>query len=770
MSERTMKKGNPSTGDIGRQWHRQVAMSGLVACLLICVPAHAQDAHASAADLLQQAQALRDAQQWEAALQRYREGMQQFPNDPSFAWGEIYALADGGQPEQAVMLAEQALAHAPDDPDALLVMAYAQLRHRGVYASLEYVDRAVQHAGNRGYVVREYLLALQRAHMADAALTIAQRHPQLLSQERIWELQADAIAQRVRFADLPVRSEAERFAIADRALAQYEQLLDQLQQAGQARQSIHQRARIDRLQVLHARYYMRELVQEYESLLGEGTDIPVYALPQVASAYLYVRQPEQSAQIYEQLIASGYLRENPVKRLQQDQGLLYAYADQGNTALAQHMAPVLASQYQPWLYMKGEKRQIPNASYLDAQHLVTMMDLYANATVQAQQRLQRMVELAPNNNNLRTDLAQLYRARGWPRLAEQELQIAQTYTPRALNVEIGQGFTALELQEWQQARALSADTLARFPEDLRSQRLARLWDVHNMAKFQLTGYKSLSDNNPASGGRDVGIEATVYSQPLADNWRVFAGAGHRSARFVEGKGRHNFARLGLEWRSRDWTMAGEVVDHHFGHGNRTGMGLRIDYSINDIWSVQAGGQWRSRDTNVRALHHNITSNELSVGVRWRPSERSAWQLTATPSDFSDGNRRWDVLLAGQQRLWTRPTWFVDGGLEVFATRNRRSDVPYYSPRREYSVLPSLSLHHTLKRRYETAWTQHLGIGAGVLHQHGFGSGAITSVSYGQRFQTNDVLELGATLSHLSRPYDGKREREWRLVFDMTVRF
>lgn len=111
-------------------------------------------------------------------------------------------------------------------------MAYAQLRQHGVFASLEYVDRAMAEAGERSYVVREYVLALQRAHQPEAALRIAQQYPGLLSPMQHWELQADALAFSVRFADLSTRSEEERFAIADRTLQQYRQLLTQLQYAG----------------------------------------------------------------------------------------------------------------------------------------------------------------------------------------------------------------------------------------------------------------------------------------------------------------------------------------------------------------------------------------------------------------------------------------------------------------------------------------------------------------------------------------------------------
>lgn len=745
-----------------------------LAVLLLIQPATGLAAtadHPALETLLANAQSWRDAQAWPQALAALRLGQQQFPQEVAFQLGEIYVLTDAGHTEQAIALAAQLLQRHPEHIDALRAMGYAQLRHEGVFASLEYMDRAqLLAAGARPDVLRDYIRALQRAQMSAAALEIAQRYPGLLDIASVHELQADALAERVRSANLPTRSEAERFSVADMALAQYQALFAQWQKDGDASHAIQQRVRMDRLQALHARFDMDELIQEYEALVAEGVEVPNYALGPVAAAYLYLRKPEQSAPIYQRLIASGYMRSDAASRQNQDFGLLYAYADQGDVATSQQEAQRLQADYPQWRYVEGDQAHIPNAAFLDAHHTATMMDFYASAIPQAQHNLEQMVRAAPNNSNLRTDLVWLYRSRGWPRKAEQELKVAEAYDARGLGVEVGQGLTALDLQEWHQAKALSADMQMRFPEDRRSQRLARLWQVHNMAALQVNGYKGLSDNNPVSGGRDFGLEATLYSPPLAYHWRLLAGAGHRRATFDNSQGEHHFGRVGLEWRSRDWSVMGEVASNQFGHGNRSSTALTVDYSISDAWSVHVGAQQRARDTSLDALRNNVTSNRVDLGLQWRQSERRAWHLSITPSDFSDGNRRWDILLMGQERLWTRPTWFIDAGVELFTTRNRRSNVSYYSPRQESSVLPTLTWNHTIHQRYETVWTQQASLGIGSVQQSGYGADLVHSLSYGQRYKSNDTLELGGTLSTLSRPYDGRREREWRLVFDMTFRF
>src|SRR3546814_10832245 len=90
--------------------------------------------------------------------------------------------------------------------------------------------------------------------------------------------------------------------------------------------------------------------------------------------------------------------------------------------------------------------------------------------------------------------------------------------------------------------------VARFPESWRARRLNRLWRVHKKAEFQLRSEFGFGGGNPLTGNRDRGVEAVFYSPPLAYDWRVFAGAGHASGRFEEGKGEHDSAFAGIEYR------------------------------------------------------------------------------------------------------------------------------------------------------------------------------------------------------------------------------
>ncbi|MFM2535353.1 hypothetical protein ACI50P_21920 [Escherichia coli] len=53
---------------------------------------------------------------------------------------------------------------------------------------------------------------------------------------------------------------------------------------------------------------------------------------------------------------------------------------------------------------------------------------------------------------------------------------------------------------------------------------------------------------------------------------------------------------------------------------------------------------------------------------------------------------------------------------------------------------------------------------------GDSGGQSTQLGYGQRISWNDVIDAGATLRWEKRPYDGDREHNLYVEFDMTFRF
>ncbi len=728
-------------------------------------------AHMPPAALSAVARANRDTQHWSQALALYRQGKQRFPRHSTFALGEVMVLADSGQTSQAKNTAQSLVNKAPRNSAYRLALEYVEQSMHSPYAALHEADEAVRLAPKNTSATRRYILALQQAGLPGPALRVAREHPELLKAAELRRLQGDYAAQLTRLADTPTRQESERFVIADRALAQYDRLIPAWQSLGPAAHDDLLRARIDRLRALHARMRMKDIVTEYEALRAEGVTIPQYALGDVAAAYLHLHQPEIARDLYRQIESDPATKNDSAdQRLNDQTGLFYALMESESYDDANRVINAARRGQKTWRHYKGLPEPVPNDLKVSVEQAAAMGRYYANDTEGAQRRLSELVKLAPANVGLRTSLAAVDRGRDQPRRAERELKIAETQAPRNLTVESEQGFTAMNLQEWRQAEQLTRDTLARNPQDTSIQLLAREWIVHNKAELRVSGYSNQTSNSPVAGNGDFGIDTVLYSAPIDYNWRVFGGGGYANGNFDEGHANYRWLRTGVQWRGRDATVEAEASTNSYGFGVKPGVRLTGTYDLNDHWQIGGSGEIMARATPLRALMNNISSNSASVFARWRANERREWKIAFTPSHFSDGNNRYELDINGRERLYTAPRFKVDLEVNVSASNNSKQDAPYFNPRSDLTVLPTLNLTQVLYRHYDTELEQKIMLGAGTYTQKGFGTGAIGSIGYGLTYRSNKVFEVGASITGVSRPYDGARERDIQFVLNMTYRF
>jgi biofilm PGA synthesis protein PgaA len=182
---------------------------------------------------------------------------------------------------------------------------------------------------------------------------------------------------------------------------------------------------------------------------------------------------------------------------------------------------------------------------------------------------------------------------------------------------------------------------------------------------------------------------------------VFVGAGYATGDFAEGTGTDRFQRVGLERRTRDMSLEAEVSNHDYGYGAKQGARIAIARDINDHWQYGGSFAYLSAETPLRALNSDIKANGGNAFIRWRANESREWRLSVSPSHFSDGNNRVEALLTGREGVYSAPNVQVDAGLEVGTSHNSKSeDVPYFNPKSDFSVMPTVNVNHVLYHRYE----------------------------------------------------------------------
>ena len=680
------------------------------------------------------ARSYRNLKRWDSATDLYRRALAIDPQNPDLQLGLALTQADAGKPDEAVSRAKALVAAKPDDPMRRLALGYALTRANNPHEALFEYDQAFTRAGShKPEVAREYIYALQRARLPEPALRLARLQPGLIDRGVQRRLEGDVAAERVRLADMASRSEKDRFVIADRALVDYDKLLATWTPVAEAHEDVL-RWRIDRMGALNARARRAEVIAEYQKLVAEGVGIPTYALRWVASSYLEQREPEIAIDLYRRVLTAPDA--DPADRFEDSTALYYALLESERSEEARALAEDLAKSQPSRVELKGMPIGNPNDEWMDAQQLAAQAGTYGADLPSAEARLNDLVYQGPGNIGLRLAQADMYQARDWSRRSENLLKEVEATTPRSRDLEIAQARAAMDLQEWRQMDALTDDVVARYPENAHVKRLQRQREVHDMAELRIEAYTGKSfgggngDAGAVTGSRDFGIETLLYSPPIDEDWRLFGGAGYATGDFEEGTGHHRWQRLGVERRTRDMTLEAEVSNHSYGSGDKQGARVAVARDINDHWQYGGSLDYLSADTPLRALNSGIRANGGSGFVRWRANESREWRLAVSPSHFSDGNNRLEAVLTGREGLYSAPRLQVELGLEVAASRNSGSnEVPYFNPKSDFTVMPTVTANHVLYRRYETTWSQQFQAGAGTYSQRDHSTGAMGCLLY-----------------------------------------
>jgi biofilm PGA synthesis protein PgaA len=715
------------------------------------------------------ARSYRGLGRWREAAALFGRGRQQSPGNPAFAAGEVRSLVDGGEAARARALADEVLRQRGERLEVLLAAGYAADALSGPIEALRYVDRALKLAPDSREARADRILAIERMGAPRVALRLLERQPDLLSPADRRRIEGSAAAALVRWDEIEPASDAERFAAADRSIAELDARIAQWSaEGGDAARRDIQRARLDRMVALHDRQRMREVIEEYEAFRRDGVEVPNYVLGPVADAYSYLGRPEAARDLFRQALTAD--PKNFGLRL----GLFYAYSDLEEFDAALREADALVASQDPWIRLKGSAAPVPNLARVTADVAAANARLYADDLPGAERRFAALAEAAPRNVRFHAGLAHVYAARGWPRRAAEEYEIARALKQREdASVEAGQAANNLGLREYRTAEAQIADLTRRYPENREVQRLARDWQALNMAELRVSAERSLRPGGASAQGSGVGsglaLRAELYSPPIAYNWRAFAGETIAHERVSEGNITLRWTYGGVEYRGRDVVASLEAGAARYGAERGTARAA-VTWTPGDHWEIGGALEKFTRDTPIRALKNGVTADAASLGAVYRVSEQRDFRWGATLVDFSDGNRRTALSGRYRERLLTLPRFRVDAVAGLYASHNTKDNVAYFSPANDGSFAPEIDLSHVLYRRDGIVYEHRLALSPGLYWQERFGARPVGALRYDHRFRSGDRVDAGVGVALGRQSYDGQYETSLALLFDATVRF
>lgn len=706
--------------------------------------------------------AYRNLQRWDFSASVLALAIEKDPSQSEWYLNAAGALADGGQYELAREKMAQFEARFPTQKvPALLNRVYIERAAKKPIDALIHAQNALTLAPNDRQVQTVLLASLRNAGLAERALSMVEKNQwDWLEAPTRRGLQMDYAAEMVRVSTTATSAEAARFEVANRALAYYAQILAQWQQAtpdAQLPADVH-RARLDRLIPLMYTKNATQVLAEYAELKAQDPVLPDYALLNVASAMLQLRQPAQALELYKG-IESRTKSVAPELYEAAQLGVFYGLIETEQQDKARAYADEYFAEQPPFRHIAGGTLPVPNPRWSEAQRESSSADLYADRLAAAQEEQKAQLALGPGDAHNRMALASTYRNRGLLRHSAQELRIAQANeNPSAGALMIEQAGVALQLRDWQTAKALTMDVAERFPEDPQALRALREWRLSQKAELNMGVQWSDSNSPTALGEGAMRYNVLVYSAPIQYDWRLFVGGDRSSGRYEEGYGQFNQVRGGVQWRLRDTDAALEISTIRSSGRSYTGLRIEGNHQFDDHWQISADAARNSAQVPLRALRAGVTANEANVGVKWQAHESTGVKVSAGWMNYSDGNHRLSWMIDGYQRLLTRNRFQLDANLSLYTSSNSHPGGPYFAPSRDWSVLPGLTARHLIWREYERVWRQELSASVGTYHQRNFGSGAYQELRYGQKLRWNDTTEFGFQTGLTWRPYDGIRER------------
>ncbi|MDO5504801.1 MAG: poly-beta-1,6 N-acetyl-D-glucosamine export porin PgaA [Pseudoxanthomonas suwonensis] len=673
----------------------------------------------------------------------------------------------------SAMSAEPARSHAgsntaasDDALDTLLARA-AEHRDAGDWlAALAIYERLRQAFPADDAIHRLRVMTLADLGSAGLAWQLYRERPGAFTADDAARLEHDLLARKVGWSEVRMDSPAQSQRAVHAALEQVQSHLGARNPAEGGHDDL--RVRMDEVYALNASARHSEAVSAYRQLLAEGVELPPYVLAKVGDSLLASREPREAAGVLEQAIALN--PDDHAARLL----LAYAYLESERHHDARALLRGIAAANPPWRVEDGAASPHQNWRRYDADTNLALIHGYGNDLPFAQQQLETMAGIAPNNSGLQSSLGQVYQMRGWPDRGLERQRMARTLDPDSIAARVGILEGLIALRRFDQAREHRDALLSAFGDNTQVRRASRYWDAYRgwRGHALTSGGRNRKPGDtagaPAFGNREGLGEVLVESPLLADRWRFSGALSDRHADFLGNRVHARHGAIGLRYThdAVDLLVQGFRFHDRWASGN--GIAAALDWRISD--TVDAGLRIARKDplASLQARASGITGDSVQASLAWSPTERSVLGTSIKQTRYSDGNRRQEWSGYGVQRLLSHPHLTVDGTADLFAGRASRQGVPYFNPWRDQSWELGLRTRHTTWRRYEWQFQQRLDMSIGQYRQHRYGTAWVPRARYRHEWGLGQGRTLSYGVNWAKPVYDGQRERH--LGWDVEYRW
>jgi biofilm PGA synthesis protein PgaA len=399
--------------------------------------------------------------------------------------------------------------------------------------------------------------------------------------------------------------------------------------------------------------------------------------------------------------------------------------------------------------------------------MVGLARAYADQLAESQRHFESLSTTLPHNTDIRQELANVYRWRGWIDRALYEYSQVLAVEPGLISARVGNAHTQLDNRDYASAEQELLYLQERYPFEPAVTGLQQRWDIHNQQ--EMTVDASTGQSSGETFGEDqYQVDVAWYSTPLAYRYRVIVTSHDAFAEFPEDDLHRKRIGAGAEYRHKRWLGSARLSSDR-GGGD---LGLRgaIDYRVNDHFKVGGRLETHSNSMPLRGERAGISSDLLGFSAAYSRHESTVIEGGLVLQDFSDGNASRSLYLNGRQRVvnWSGYKLSLLGS--IYSASNSEDDVPYFSPKSSFSWSVGASNDWLMYRRYDFGMSHNLTGRLGQVDQSGYSAETTWSLEY--RLYTNFDPRWGSYIGLLrnSNVYDNTREYATYVLGGLWGRF
>ena len=701
------------------------------------------------------AKSARNVRRYDLAASWYERALALTPTATDARIGLALTHADAGN-GTAAQAAIDALAPAEQDTlPVRIAQAYVHERTGAPLAALrDYEAILAEDAGNPA-ALRGKALALRALLLPDQALVFAAAHPRILNDVEIARLTVDRLAVELRLAARTPYLGPDRAAQAATTLARLDAALALVDDPAASLA-----LRLDRVVVLADAGRSADAVAAFEALPATSTPPAPYVLIAVSDAYRREHRPRDSLCVLQ--TAAGANAES----LELQFALIYTYLDLDDFTAAFALADQLSGRLPLANSVAGSTVVKGNQDRLRAELTAGIAYAYGDQLARAEKRFEDLLRQAPGNLDLRHELANVYRWRGWLDRSLFEYRQVLTVEPELLAARIGYAYAQIDAREYPEVATTVRELAAERDREPAVARLTEEWALHNRSELDVVA-SDADSTGPTYGNDSYRVDATWYTRPLAYRWRGVVHVHESQAAFPEGDAERRRLGGGVEYRAERLTATGELSGAR--GGGETGLRGDFAWRPSDRWTVAALLDLNSNDMPLRGWRTGVEADLVGLTATLARNESVSVTTGARTQRYTDGNSSESLFLDGRYRFVNEPRLKLELTGELGASRADRDDVVYFSPRRDTTVLVGLHQEWRLFRRYERSLTQHADLAVGRYDQAAYPAGSLWRARYSVQWQLSQRVAVSAGLERSRQFFDGAVEHSTQLSATLRAR-